>query len=191
MMNLNRRNLVWLIPAVMIITFPVWRIPVSSFLAPRGTEQNKLTTPAEDEHDFVMKTVHIVQNQAGKKTGEIRASQAFTSDKPNEFVLGNVDADMYDEKGDIVNIKAKTGLYNTETRHLVLSKNVVVSRNSENQRLYSELLHYYESERLIDSPGDTRMVAENADIKGSSLTYDVVSGQYRIGGRVYCVIGGK
>jgi len=191
MLTINRRSLVWLIPAVMILTFPVWRIPVASFLAPRGTEQSKITTPAEDEHDFVMKTVHIVQNQAGKKTAEIRASQAFTSDKPNEFVLGNVDADMFDEQGDIINIKAKTGLYNTETRHLVLSKNVVVNRVSENQRLYSELLHYYENERLIDSPGATRMMSDNADIKGSSLTYDVVSGQYRIGGRVYCVIGSE
>jgi len=189
MIPLNRRSLVWLIPAVMILSFPVWRIPVAAFLAPRGIEDSKITTAAEDEHDFVMKTVHIVQNQAGKKTAEIRASQAFTSEKPNEFVLGDVDADMYDEQGGIVNIKAQTGLYNTESRHLVLSKDVVVTRVSENQRLYSNLLHYYENERLIDSPGETRMIAEKVDIKGSSLKYDIVSGQYVIGGRVYCIIG--
>ena len=191
MLNLNRRSLVWLIPAAMILTFPIWRIPVALFLAPRGIEDTKITTAAENEHDFVMKTVQIVQNQAGKKTAEIRASQAFTSDKPNEFVLGNVNADMFDEQGDIVNIKAKTGLYNTETRHLVLSKNVIVTRVSENQRLYSNLLHYYENERRIESPGETRMVAENADIKGSSLTYDIVTAQYLIGGRVYCIIGSE
>lgn len=190
MLNLNRRSLVWLIPAVMILTLPIWRIPVAAFLAPRGIEDSNITTTAaEVEHDFVMKTVHIVQNQAGKKTAEIKASQAFTSDKPNEFVLGNVDANMFDEQGDVVNIKAKTGLYNTETRHLILSKNVVVTRVSENQKLYSNLLHYYENERVIDSPGETRMVAEKADVKGSSLTYDIVTGQYLIGGRVYCVIG--
>lgn len=191
MLNLNRRSLVWLIPALMILTFPIWRIPVASFLAPRGIEDTKITTKSEDEHDFVMKTVRIEQNKAGAKTAEIRASQAFTSDKPDEFVLGDVDADMFDEQGNIVNIRAKTGLYNTETRHLILSKNVVVTRVSENQKLYSNLLHYYDNERLIDSPGDTRMVAEKADIKGSSLTYDIVTGQYLIGGRVYCVIGGE
>lgn len=191
MLNLNRRSIVWLVPVAMILTFPIWRIPVAAFLVPRSIEDSKITTTAEGEQDFVMKTVHIVQNQAGKKTAEIKASQAFTSDKPNEFVLGNVDADMFDEQGDIVNIKAKTGLYNTETRHLILSKNVIVTRESENQRLYSNLLHYYENERLIDSPGDTRMIAEKADIKGSSLTYDIVTGQYLIGGRVYCVIGNE
>lgn len=191
MLILNRRNIVWLIPAVMIITFPIWRIPVAAFLAPRGIEDTKITTAAEDEHDFVMKTVQIVQNQAGKKTADIRASQAFTSDKPNEFILGNVDADMFDEKGDIINIKAKAGLYNTETKHLVLSKNVIVTRVAENQRLYSNLLHYYENDRRIESPGEARMVAQNADIKGSSLTYDIITGQYKIGGRVYCIIGNE
>ena len=33
------------------------------------------------------------------------------------------------------------------------------------------------------------MIAEKVDIKGSSLKYDIVSGQYVIGGRVYCIIG--
>ena len=191
MLTPSRRSFVWLIPAAMILTFPIWRIPVATFLAPRGIEDQRITTKTEDEHDFVMKQVQIVQNQAGKKTAEIRASQAFTSDKPNEFTLGNVDADLYDEQGGVVNIQAKTGIYNTETKHLVLSKNVIVTRVSENQRLYSNLLHYYENERRIESPGETRMVAENADVKGSSLTYDIVTGAYLIGGRVYCIIGSE
>ncbi len=191
MIQLNRRNLVWLIPAMLIFTFPAWRIPVASFLAPRGIENSKITTEIEGEHDFVMKTVHIMQNQAGKKTAEIRASQAFTSDRPDEFVLGDVDADLYDEQGGVVNIRAKTGLYNTETKHLILSKNVVVTRVEENQRLYSNLLHYDESQRRIESPGEARMVAEGADVKGSSLVYDIVTNQYVIGGRVYCILGSE
>ena len=191
MMTLNRRNLVWLIPVLMIATFPLWRLPLSSFLAPRGLDENSVATGTEKEHDFIMQKVLITKNQAGKKNAEIRARQAYTSDKPDEFVLVDIDSDLYDDQGDMVNIKADSGIYNTQTRHLILNKNVVVSRDSEKQQLFTDLLHYYDEKRIIDSPVPTRMVAERAEIRGSSLRYDIVTGQYLVGGRVYTVLGAE
>ena len=188
MITLNRRNLVWLIPILMIVTFPLWRLPVASFLTPRGLEENGVNTGTDKEHDFVMQKVLITQNQAGQKTAEVQARQAFTSDKPNEFVLVDIDADLFDEQGDMVNIKADSGLYNTETRQLILNKNVVVSRDSQKQQLFTDLLHYYDDKRIIDSPVPTRMVAEGAEISGSSLRYDIVTGQYFVGGRVSTIL---
>ncbi len=189
MIALNRRNLVWLIPALLIATFPLWRLPVGSFLAPRITEDTTITTAEEDMHNFVLQKVIIAQNQAGKKTAEIRSWQAYTGDKPDEYVLTSVDADLFDDQGNRVNIKAESGIYNTQTKHLILNNNVVIDRIAENQQLYTDLLHYYDDKRIIDSPAATKMVAENARINGSSLHYDIVTGQYLIGGRVYCVLG--
>ena len=188
MISVNRRNLVWMIPVLLIVTFPVWQLPVSSFLRPRGLEESTVASTTEKEHDFVMQRAHITQNQAGKKTAEISARQAYTSDKPDEFVLVDIDSNLYDEQGDMVNIKAESGIYNTKTRHLILNKNVVVSRESEQQKLYTDLLHYFDEKRIIDSPVPTRMVAEGAEIRGSSLRYDIVTGQYLVGGRVYCTL---
>ena len=189
MITLNRRNLVWLIPVLIIVTFPVWRLPVSSFLAPRGLEESSVASGPEKEHDFVMQKVLITQNQAGQKTAEIRARQAYASDKPDEFVLVDIDSDLFDEQGDMVNIKAESGIYNTQTRHLILNKNVVVDRVSQQQKLFTDLLHYFDEKRILDSPVATRMIAERAEIKGSSLRYDIVTGQYLVGGRVYCILG--
>jgi len=189
MIALNRRNLVWLIPALLIATFPLWRLPVGSFLAPRTTEDTTITTADEDMHNFVMQKVIIAQNQAGKKTAEISSWQAYTGEKPDEYVLVSVDADLFDDQGNRVNIKAESGIYNTQTKHLILSNNVVIDRIAENQQLYTDLLHYYDDKRIIDSPAATKMVAENARINGSSLHYDIVTGQYLIGGRVFCVLG--
>jgi LPS export ABC transporter protein LptC len=189
MLTLNRRNLIWLIPTLLIITFPVWRLPVGSFLAPRTTENTTTGEMDEDQHNFVMQKVVIAQNQAGKKTAEIRSWQAYTGDKPDEYVLVSVDADLFDDEGNRVNIMAESGIYNTTTRHLILNSNVVVNRIAQNQKLYTDLLHYYEGKRIIHSPVATRMAAENAKITGSSLQYDIVTGQYLIGGRVYCILG--
>ncbi len=189
MLTLNRRNLVWLIPLLLIFTFPAWRVPVAAFLAPRGMEDSSPGPDSRNEHNFVMQKVIIVQSQRGKKTAEIRASQAFTSEKPDEFVLTQVDADLFDEQGDRVNIRAKSGLYNTQTRKLTLVGEVKINRVSQNQQLYSELLYYYDDTRVIDSPGPARLVGNRAEIKGSSLHYDIVTSQYKIGGPVFCVIG--
>lgn len=189
MLTLNRRNLVWLIPTLLIITYPLWQLPVGSFLAPRQSEDVNITQMDEDQHDFVLQKVVIGQNQAGKKTAEIRSWQAYTGDKPDEYILVNVDADLFDDQGNRVNIRAESGVYNTQTKHLILNRRVIVDRMAENQKLYTDLLHYYEDKRIIDSPVATRMVAENAEINGSSLRYDIVTGQYLIGGRVYCILG--
>lgn len=190
MLTLNRRNLIWLIPTLLIITFPVWRLPVSSFLAPRTSEKAPVEQVDEDQHNFVMQKVVIAQNQAGQKTAEIRSWQAYTGDKPDEYVLVSVDADLFDDQGNRVSVLAESGIYNTLTKHLILSSNVVVNRIAQNQKLYTDLLHYYEDKRIIYSPVATRMVAQNGKITGSSLHYDIVTGQYQIGGRVYCILGG-
>ena len=88
----------------------------------------------------------------------------------------------------MVNIKAESGIYNTQARHLILNKNVIVTRDADKQQLFTDLLHYYDEKRIIDSPVPTRMVAEGAEIRGSSLRYDIVTGQYLVGGRVSTIL---
>jgi len=185
---LNRRNILWLIPLFLLISFPAWRLPLTSFLQPRGSYDPGSGEQHQDTHNFVMDKVIIMQNQAGKTTAEIRADRALTSDKPNEFILITVDADLYDEDNDQVKVRAEKGIYNTETRQLTLEGSVHVDRIATRQQLFSELLYYYDKNRTIKSPGATRLLGKQIEIKGSSLDYDIISGQYQIGGRVYGTI---
>jgi len=187
---LNRRNLLWLIPLLLIISFPVWRLPVASFLQPRGSYDPGSGEQNQDSHNFVMDKVIIMQNQSGKTTAEIRADQALTSDKPDEFVLITVDADLYGEDNDLVKVRARKGIYNTETRQLTLVGEVHVDRVATRQQLFTELLYYFDHNRTIKSPGDTRLLGEQVEINGSSLDYDIITGQYQIGGRVKGTIFG-
>ena len=63
------RNTVWLVPLVLILTFPLWRIPVGSFLTVRGDFDSKTETSQKDSHNFRMETVKILQNQKGRMPG--------------------------------------------------------------------------------------------------------------------------
>lgn len=186
----NRRNFLWLIPLLLVITFPAWRIPLASFLEPRGGYDPEFGKRDRDKHNFILDDVIIIQNKTGRKTAEVRAERALTSDTPNEFELTSVVADIFDESNEKVNIRAETGIYNTETRQLTLVENVRVNRAAQNQQLFSDLLYYNDKNRTINSPGKTRLTGNNIEINGGSLDYNIATNQYKLGSRVFCTITG-
>ena len=187
---ISQRNLLWLIPLVLLVTFPLWRIPLASFLTPRGGYDPAYASVDTETHNFTMDKVRVQQIHSGKKSAEIRAENARTGDKPDEYVMTGVDTDIYDNEGEITNITADRGLYNVETKQLTLIDNVVINKTKDKQSLYTDLLYYDDEKRTIWCPGATRLVAEDAEINGGSLRYEVDTGQYEIGGRVRSVIEG-
>lgn len=187
-MKFHTRNLLWILPLLLLVSFPAWKIPLASFLEPRGGYNPDFGKRDKNVHNFIMEKVMIIQDQLGNKTAEVRAERAYTTDIPNEFELTSVDADLFGNEGDTVNIKAQKGLYNTETRKLTLMQNVHVSRELENQNLFTELLYYNDADQTIHSPVDTRLTGSKLEINGSSLDYDLTTNQYKVGGRVYCTI---
>ena len=185
---LKPRNLLWIIPILLLITFPFWRIPLVSFLEPRGGYDPSFGKRDRNVHNFLMEKIVILQDQEGKRTAIVKANQAHTTEIPNEFTLTEVDGDLFSEEGEQVHVIAQKGNYNTDTRQLFLEENVRVIRVSEDQKLFTDTLYYYDETRTVHSPSPTRLVGKNIEIKGQSLDYNIATNQYRIGGRVLCTI---
>jgi LPS export ABC transporter protein LptC len=184
------RNSIWLVPLVIIVTFPLWSIPVGTFLTPRGGFDPELKKPSPPTHDFNMETVKILQNQNGQKTALIRADNARTDRNSDFLLMENVNADIFDENGNITWIVAKKGRYNTATEMLTLIDNVVVNKTVDKQFLYTDLLHYNSENRTISCPGNTRLEGENVEIDGGSLDYDINTSSYVIDKGVICILNG-
>lgn len=184
------RNTIWLIPLLAVFTFPIWSVPLGKFLTPRGGFDPDVKKPPAKSHDFNMDRVKITQNQEGKDTALILADKARTGTTPDILLMENVDADIYDTSGNITKITAQKGRYNTVSKLLTLSENVVVNKRVDKQLLYSDLLHYDSERRTVFSPGATRLEAENASIDGGNLHYEINTSTYEIGGRVHCIING-
>lgn len=189
---INKRNITLFIPIFLVLTYPIWKIPVAAFLSPRGGEEpEEVQGRNETSHDFAMDHVKILQNQNGKKTAIIRAESALTGDNANEFHLETVDADLIDDDDQITNVVAEAGSYNVNTEVLTLRKNVVIKRLDGQQTMYSQLLTYSDKEQLVTSPGKTRFVGKEFDIIGGSMIYNIKTDSYRLSDRVKCVIGGE
>jgi len=184
------RNTVWLIPLILILTFPLWRIPLGAFLAPRSGFDQKINPGKTATRNFSMDTVKILQNQKGQKTALIRAQSARTNEDAEIFTLETVDADVFDADGNRTHIVSKTGKYNTATKILTLIDDVVVNKTHDEQFLYTDLLYYDSDKRTVNCPGKTRLVGKGVKIDGGSLDYDIETLQYDIGGRVHMVLDG-
>jgi len=187
-MKLNR-NVIWIVPLFFIISYPLWSIPVGKFLTPRGGFDPEVKHPPQKvAQKFTLDKVKITQNQNGKKTAFIIADTAYTGDDPDILLMDNVDADIFDEEGNITNIIAKNGEYNTVTNLLTLITDVVVHKIHDKQFLYTDLLHYDNDKRTVYCPGPTRLEAEGAIINGGRLNYDIKTAIYIIDKRVHCIL---
>jgi LPS export ABC transporter protein LptC len=184
------RNIIWIIPLFTIITSPLWSIPVSNFLAPRTSIDPAPQKQQADTHDFNMEKVNILQHQDGRKTAVIRARKAHTGKDPNLIIMELVIADIFDEEGNITNIIANTGKYDSTGKLLTLTGDVVVHKTLDNQFLYTDLLYYDSEQRTINCPGKTRLEGENVAIDGGSLDYDIKSQSYIIDKGVTCILEG-
>ncbi len=186
LLALPPRNLLWLIPLIMLLLFPVWRIPVAAFLAPRGGYDPALAQNRPDAHDFTMNTVHITQSHNGQTTLVVSSQQAMTGASVDEFKMDDIHATIFDDRGKPTLITAQHGIFNKNSSELSLIDSVVIKKPADKYEIYTELLHYNDKSKMAHCPGATRLVGETVSIKGGSLEYDTVSKRYDIGGRVLC-----
>ncbi len=187
---INQRSIIWLVPLLFIITFPAWRLPLAAFLTPRGGYDPVYADFKKDVHNFSMDKIRIQQIHNGRKSADIRAENARSAEKPDEYILTKVNTDVFDKEGNLTNIIADKGIYNAISRQLTLMENVIVQKTKDKQTLYTELLYYDDEKRTVKCPGNTRLVAEEAEIRGGSLDYDIETNKYEIGGRVHCLLEG-
>jgi LPS export ABC transporter protein LptC len=183
---LNGRNLVWLIPLFLLISFPLWRVPVAGFLAPRGGYDPGLAQNRSDAHDFTMNTVHITQSHNGKPTLDLVAKQAMTGKTVDEFKMDNVSATITSEEGEQTYITAQKGIFDKTSSQLSLIQDVVIKKPMDNYEIYTDLLNYNDKSKIANCPGPTRLASDKVSIKGGSLTYNTITNSYDIGGRVFC-----
>ncbi len=184
---INRRNLIWSIPLVILITFPIWRIPAAAFFKPRGGYDPANDIKEGASYDFSMRHITITENQLGKRTAVIKSELARTGDRKNEYLLENVNADIFNNAGEVTNIIAQRGTYNVETEKLTLKKDVKVTRMETGDRMFTDHLIYSNGKRLVESPGKTRFVGESFNIVSGRMTYHVDDSSYNLSERVKCI----
>ncbi|MCI5224282.1 MAG: LPS export ABC transporter periplasmic protein LptC [Candidatus Electrothrix sp. AR4] len=183
------RNLIWLIPVTLMLSSPLWQDYVAHFLTPRGG-YDKIAEQAykETSQDFIMDDVTITFSTGGFQTWTIKAEQAQTGETDREIHMIDVDA-LYNKKGaSPVTITSKTGTYHMDDQHLILIDDVVIIKPVQHEELYSDLLHYYDTTKMLISPGKVEIKGPKFHLKGGRMDYNVSTGAYDFNDRVDVVL---
>lgn len=183
----NPRNLLWLIPVMLFVTSPLWKPQLAEFLQPRGfydslaDDQDK-----EQQQSFIMDALTITMSNWGQVEWVVQARQAFTAKSDKEIGMVGVDALYTGDKKEQMRITSDRGMYNVDTSHLVLIDHVVVDKPVSQQKMFTDLLHYYNDEKMVVSPGKVEIKGPEYSIRAGRLEYDLVSKGYDFSNRVIC-----
>ncbi|MCI5138464.1 MAG: LPS export ABC transporter periplasmic protein LptC [Candidatus Electrothrix sp. AR1] len=185
----NYRNLLWLIPVGIIAASPLWKGYAAQFLKPRGGyDEVAERAYQEQSQDFVMDDVIITFTNEGVHTWTIKAQQAQTGETDREIYMIDVDA-LYNKKGESpISITSKNGKYHMDDQHLTLIDDVVIIKPLQYEEMYSDLLHYYDTTKMLISPGDVEIKGPKFNLKGGRMDYDVSTGGYDFNDRVEVVL---
>lgn len=183
----NPRNLLWMVPLATILSSPLWQSYVADFLTPRGGYDAKAAQASKDQtQNFTMDGVEITLSSSGLVTWQINAQRAFTGDTDQEVRMVEVDA-LYTGKGDNDNritITSNRGSYHLDSQHLILRENVVIIKPAKNEEMYTDLLHYYDSTKMLISPVDVDIKGPKFDLQAGRMDYDLSIDAYDFNDRV-------
>lgn len=182
----NPRNLLWLVPLALFLTSPLWKPGLASFLKPRGGYEStpQISFDEEPAQSFIMDSITITMSSEGRVEWVVNAERAFTGQSDKEIGMIDVDALYTDEEKNETTVTSSQGMYDVDARHLILMDNVIIRKPAAKQEMYTDLLHYYDAEKRVVSPGDVEIKGPEYSIKAGRLNYDLASKAYDFRERV-------
>lgn len=180
------RNLLWLLPVLILAISPWWWSLAADFLAPRGTFT---TTPDLTQilpKNFVLKDVIFTQSKKGEDELKLYAKTISTKGDESFLEMQDVNALLYGKDNKPIFISSGEAIYESAKRILTLINDVNVENKEAGYEIKTQALRYLIDFRKIKTAMTVELTGTNATIKGTSMFYDLDSGNFRVGGRVFC-----
>lgn len=182
----NPRNLLWLTPLALLLTSPLWRPPVTAFLQPRGGFDSEHMDLENQQRRFVMDHLTITMAEKGRVEWAIQAKRSYTGKTDQEIGLTDVNAEYTSKNGKKIYITSNRGTYYLREKHFILMDHVVIDDPLENRKMTTDLLHYYDIDKMIISPIKVHITTADFSIEADRLDYDLISDGYELSGNVEC-----
>ncbi len=181
------RNLLWLLPLLLLVSSPLWLSPLSRFLAPRGGYDPRFSGQVSSSpiQNFTMDSVSITLTSKGKEEWQIDAKQAYTGERDNEIEMIGVNAMYIGKEKEPTSVESERGRYLVEARELILMDTVRIKKPTLREELRTDLLHYYDATKMAHSPGPVEIITEDFHLKSGNMDYDLSTDGYDFGNRVH------
>ena len=171
------RNLLWLLPLLLLLGWPLYGGAVRGFLAP--PELREVGAPGDDEQRqrFALEGVRLFQDQAGVRQWRIASPWLRTAEGEDLLLLGEVDAVLFSAGRPHLLITARQGRYDLAAEILWLEDDVRM-REPDGFELTTPELRYDEKQGLVSSRAGVVIRTADLEVSGRHLDYDLATGHY-------------
>jgi len=179
------RNILWLLPVVLLLSWPVWGGAFTTLLAPRGGLAASLVVPQATTAGagFSMEGVLFSQLKNGVRDWQIQAKRLFAGEDQDRMQMETVEAQVFKNAERRFVITGQEGEYNSKKKILLMRTGVKVQ--AENGMLIqSDSLSYDDQARKITTTSPVQVTGKGMDIHGKGMAYDMQKDSYDVSGRV-------
>ncbi|HET97546.1 MAG TPA: LPS export ABC transporter periplasmic protein LptC [Desulfurivibrio alkaliphilus] len=186
-MMAGARNLLWLIPLLLLLGWPLYGAGVRWFLAPPPWDEGGAGRSEEQTQRFILDGVRFYQDEAGVRRLRIDTPSLRTDPQSDKLLLAAIDGALFREEGDDLLFTAARGYYDPSGEMLYLEGDVRLNE-AERLRLTTPALSYHGRQRRVSSRAGVEIFAEELTVSGRNLDYDLESGDYILAGNVHFVV---
>ncbi|MFH1019105.1 MAG: LPS export ABC transporter periplasmic protein LptC [Pseudomonadota bacterium] len=181
------RNILWLLPVALLLSWPVWGGSITRFLTPRGGLASKTTLAAPQAAatgaGFSMEGVLFFQLKNGVRDWQIQAKRLYSGDDQDTMQLVTVEAEVFKNAERRFVITGQEGEYNSKQKTLIMRNGVKVQAE-KGMLIQADRLSYDDQARRITTTAPVQITGKGLDIRGQGMDYDMRENSYDVGGRV-------
>lgn len=190
---ISGRNLLWILPLLLLATYPVWQPVTADLLKPRtvsGGRPEQIAGGEPGSSKIDMGEVELSQQVNGAKEWRLHAVHLVSSAADTLFDLEEVRVLFYGDQGETtepVTITGDRGRYDTQAQILTLADNVEV-KTADGKVMRTQHLRYLTGLRILKASAGVHMAGANFDVRGNNLTYNLAAKSYTVAGGVFCKV---
>lgn len=175
-----RRNFIWILPLLVIVSSPVWWSVAGLLLKPRGDLNSPVPPPTDKARSFVLNDVLLTQYRDGRDDFILKAARVNTGIRADLLEMEKIEARLLAADGRTSLLTGNKGLYDTGQQIITVLDNVRLE-TIDGRVMQTEELNYLVKERKVKTSGDVLVTGEKLKAAGGNLSYDLVDGAFLVG----------
>jgi LPS export ABC transporter protein LptC len=180
------RNILWLLPVGLVLSWPLWGGSITRLLVPRSGLPVTLAAPPQATTTgagFSMEGVSFSQLKNGVRDWEIEAKRLHAGEDQDRMQLEAVAAQVFKGAERTFVITGQEGEYNSKEK-VIAMRNGVKVQAEDGFQVQSDSLSFNEQTRKIITTEPVQITGKGMDVRGQGMIYDMEKDSYDIRGRV-------
>ncbi|MDT8335343.1 MAG: LPS export ABC transporter periplasmic protein LptC [Desulfurivibrionaceae bacterium] len=178
-----KRNSIWFLPLMAVLSAPLWWPMAGALLEPRGDFDAPPPPVISQLKSFVMEQVVLTQHRNGREEFVLEAARINSGIHEDVLEMEKIEARLFGADGRPAVLTGGEAFYHTGREIITVIDDVLV-QTPEGREMRTAALRYLVKYRKVKTAEAVLLTDDNLRVAGNNLFYDLVDGTLRLGGGV-------